>query len=177
MGIDLAGANTNAAALVIVAVIVAISSTVGPLLVQRSTNVQRRKERAEDKADRDAVAHQAQEAADKLVQSNADVAAAAKETGAKTLAAVGVIHTLVNSNLTDAIEASLVASEANLTSLRELADLRLGLGQKPTTEALAMFRSVEGQVSELRLKLQDRKRQGVLAQIQILAEEQREKRA
>jgi len=86
VGIDLTGANANAVSLVLVALIVGIFGFAGPIIVQRIQNSQRQKERREDKADRDAVAQQAQvaadklvtsqtETADKLVKSNADVAA------------------------------------------------------------------------------------------------------
>jgi len=156
------------AGVVITGMFGALTGFVGPVVLRRMDRSQRAAERQEDRKDREAVASQAREAAEKLVASNAEVAAAAKETGAQTLAAVGVIHTLVNSNLTEAIEDSLVSAEAALLTMHELASFR-----PPAPEGLARIATMEDKVASLRIKLADRREQGAMAEAQMAAEAKR----
>lgn len=104
MGIDLTGTNANAVSLVLVALIVGVFGFAGPIIVQRSANKQREKERREDKADRAALIESTNKAATTLVESNKKVAAAAIEAGDRTLGTLQEIkltgeatHTIVNS--------------------------------------------------------------------------------
>lgn len=75
-----------AAALVLVALIAGGFGFAGPLLIQRGQSELRTKERAEDKAERDAVALEARAAAAKLVASNEEVATQARDAADKLVA-------------------------------------------------------------------------------------------
>jgi hypothetical protein len=92
---------------IIVAVIV---STTGPLLLGYLTDRARRRDKKEDYARQDIVADRAEEAARLLLEENKRVA----EATAQTQGQLQEIHTLVNSNLTAAMQAELSACEALL---------------------------------------------------------------
>jgi hypothetical protein len=104
------------------------------------------------------VAAKAAEAADLLLKSNAEVAATAKEQGAK----LDVIHTLVNSNMTAAMQAEYDATLRELAMMKEVRDLRLEQGQKPTPDVIGAIAATEARASELKAQLDDRQKQAAL---------------
>jgi hypothetical protein len=146
-----------------IALIVAVTSTSGPLLLAWLTNRARSEDKQEDWARQDAVAAQAAEAAALLLKANERVAAATDQTNQK----LDVIHTLVNSNLTAAMLAELSATEAGLVLMREMVDDRLQRGVQPSPEATARIRNTETRINELRAQVTDRQTQTELAESQL----------
>lgn len=141
----------------------------------------RREERAEDYARQDLVAErltrrndevaakaqqvaiQTQTAAQLLLQNNEKVAAATKAANTK----LDVIHTLVNSNMTSALQGQLDAHKAQLVTLRELIALRVTMGQSPDDETSAALLALETRVGALAANLRDRIEQTKIADAQI----------
>lgn len=68
------------------------------------------------------------------------------------------IHTLVNSNLTAAMESELSAHKANRALLVEAVEAKQALGQDPDEETLGMINTVKVKIAELEAKLRDRMR-------------------
>lgn len=133
---------------VLVALIVAFAGVAGPLFLSYLNNRQRHAERAEDYARQDAVAAKAAEAAELLLESNKAVAATAKVTNNK----LDVIHTLVNSTLTAAIEAQLEATVQQLEWMRHV--VALSTNGEPSRDAIV---AIESKIAELRVALKDRR--------------------
>lgn len=146
---------------VIVAVPTVLATTIVPLLTKRSDNRVRKQERAED-AERlreterkaDEVATKAAEAARLLVQNTAKAAEATKETNiklAEVAKVTGVIHALVNSQLTESKQREFDAIERELALLQEIG------GPKPSPRIAAAIKTAEASLTELGAILADRK--------------------
>jgi hypothetical protein len=142
-----------------------VVAVVGPLLLAWLTNRQRRSDKREDWARQDAVAEKAAEAAKLLLAANERVAKTAAETNGK----LDVIHTLVNSNMTAAMQAELDATSRELVSLREITALKQAAGLEPTPAALAAVQATEAKIAELTAALRDRLAQTALAEQQAAA--------
>lgn len=138
------------------AMIVAASSTFGPVVVASVTariksreNQQNqenaRNERAENYARQDLVAKRLQEATEKA-------ASKVEETNNK----LDIIHTLVNSNLTAAMQSEHDAMVRELAMIYEVIDLKKKAGHKPTVEALAAVKATETRLAELHGQIADR---------------------
>jgi hypothetical protein len=160
--------------------IVAFAALLGPMLLAHQQSRQRRREKAEDAAQRkeerdedyarqDAVAErltrrqnevaaETAETAALLLDANERVAAQTVETAAVTNGKLDQIHELVNSTLTGAMQAQLVALEAQLAMIRRF--------QPDATEEITQL---EADVIELRGKLADRARQTEIADAQLVA--------
>lgn len=109
------------------------------------------------------VALQTQTAAQLLLQNNEKVAASTRAANTK----LDVIHTLVNSNMTAALQDSLDSSRANLATLRELIALRVAQGDEPNEDTRAQLVTLENKVGRLASNLDDRIRQTKIADAQI----------
>lgn len=131
---------------ILVAAMIAI---VGPLLLAYLTGRQRHAEKVEDYARQDAVAAKAEEAARLLLAQNKRVAKSSESTRAQ----LKEIHTLVNSNMTAAMQAQLVALKGQLVLMHRLAEAKKGA---PTEDELGAIRGVEGQIQELETTLTER---------------------
>jgi hypothetical protein len=147
---------------VVVALIVLFGTVTSPLFLSYLNNRQRRDERREDYARQDAVAEQAAEAARLLLESNKRVAATAVITNGK----LDVIHTLVNSNMTAAMQAELDRTQEVLVMLREVIALNEAAGRAASPETLARIDATERKVGELVAALNDRLTQTRIAQQQ-----------
>lgn len=79
-----------------------------------------------------------------------------KETAEIVDAKLDQIHTLVNSNMTAAMESELYAHKANRVLLDEAVGSKRALGQEPSEETLAMIDTVTAKIAELEAKLKDR---------------------
>ena len=128
-------------------VLVALIAACSPLLLAHLTNRQRRSDKREDWARSDAVAEKAAEAARLLLAANERVA----ETTAVTNEKLDVIHGLVNSQMTAAIQAELGATERELVLLRRLAAIAA-----PDDEVQAAEATATAKIAELRATLADR---------------------
>jgi hypothetical protein len=145
----------------IVAVIVAIfASITAPIVLQMRLEKQHREDRADDwerrTKDREADwAHQdaiAAKAAKELKTSNGRIAEAVEVTNGK----LDVVHTLVNSNMTTAMQAEYDAVTRELAMMREVMELKQAAGGAPSPEALAAIKATEQQLKELAEALGDR---------------------
>lgn len=117
---------------VIVALIVAFGTTVGPLFLAHLTGRQRLKEKHEDWRRQDQVAA-------RLLAANA-----------KTDDKLDEIHVLVNSNLTAAMQSELNALRTQLVLVGKLVALTGEAADYPTTEC------IETRINELAAQLTDR---------------------
>lgn len=129
---------------IIVALIV---SVLAPTIVAWQTNRSRRAEKREDWARLDQVRDQAAEAARLLVQSN-------NVTNSK----LDVIHTLVNSNMTAAMQDALDSTIRERAALMELAELRRATGSDPKAETTAAIALASSIIADLQATLADRRK-------------------
>jgi hypothetical protein len=98
----------------------------------------------------EAVATKAAEAADLLVASNAQVADLAEKNNATQVGKLDVIHTLVNSSLTAALQSELDAKTESLVFFKEL------LATKNGPPAADVLQKMETKIHELQAVLNDR---------------------
>lgn len=168
----------NAAVVIIVAL---FASTIGPVTLAHLTGKQRMKEKIEDWRRQDEVARRADEvahqllekqnetaaktteAAELLVENNKVVAKTARVTNEK----LDVIHTLVNSNMTAALQAELDATQAQAVLMREVLQLREDQGKEPNEEALSVLEALDANIQKLAANLKDRLEQTKVADAQI----------
>lgn len=170
---------------VLVAILGPIAVAIGAVVQIHFTGKQRRQEKAEEAALRrqekledwarqdavaerlsnrqDAIAAQTQETAELLLQNNKDVAITARAANTK----LDVIHTLVNSNMTAALQGELDSARANLATLRELIGLRVAQGQEPDEDTRVALKALEDKVGRLAANLHDRIEQTKVADAQI----------
>ena len=110
-------------------------------------------------------ADQAQVAAKLLVINNEAVASTAAVTQSK----LDVIHTLVNSNMTAAMQAELDATVRELAMMNEVIALNRAAGREPSKEALGAIVDTGAKIAELRAALADRLKQTQVAESQAAA--------
>jgi hypothetical protein len=133
---------------VLISAIVAVSTAVQLVLTSRA----KRKEKDQDYAREDAVAARAAEAAKLLSINTAKVAETAQRTSDK----LDVIHVLVNSNMTAAMQAELDATVREAAMIQEVMDLKMAAGTQPAVEALAALESARNKITELKAVLAGR---------------------
>jgi hypothetical protein len=131
-------------------------SILSPILVSAQNEKHRIKQRNEDWARQDQVA------AD-LVKSNLKTMEIARNQGAK----LEQIHTLVNSNMTLALQNELAAREGQLITLEELVSLKNKKGNKASQVTLQSIEDFKLKISELRAQLEDRLKQTDIASEQL----------
>lgn len=145
----------------------------GQLLLGRQAAKLRREEKQEDWARQDKVAEQAERAAALLLERQDAVAAQAAEaasllldanervaeTAAVTNGKLDVIHTLVNSNMTAAMQAELDATVRELAMMHEVIDMKRAAGAEPSVAALAAVEATATKIDELQVTLADRLKQ------------------
>jgi hypothetical protein len=141
---------TSPESLVYVALIVAVSSLASVVLTSWMTGRQRHADKEEDWARQDAVAAQAVEAAQLLVESNKQIAARSIETNCK----LDLIHTLVNSSMTAALTAERDSMVRELAMMQEIVQLKGKDG--PTPVAARAITLTEARIAELNVVLVDR---------------------
>ncbi len=161
-----------------IALIVGISSLSSPMILAWFTGRQLRASKKEDYARSDAVAAQAAEAARLLAeQQNMAATKAAEaatlllasnervaETADITLGKLDVIHTLVNSSLTAAMQSELDATISQVVLMKEIVGLKRDALRgttttTTTTEAAVALDTAEKRIKELTKGLADRKAQ------------------
>ncbi len=92
--------------------------------------------------------------ADKREQWERDDVVAAK--AAEAVKKLDVIHTLVNSNMTAAMQAEYEATKRELVLLLQVVELNKKAGNAPTTESLAEIEATRKKITELTIVLKDR---------------------
>jgi hypothetical protein len=95
------------------------------------------------------VAEQAKVAAALLIESNEKIAATAAATSRATAASLNAIHTLVNSNLTEAQNRELDATRAMLAAMREVMTLKEARGAEISPATIAAIETVEKRIAIL----------------------------
>ena len=148
---------------IVIAAIVAFSSMISPLILASLTNKQRREEKIEDYRRQDEVALRLKNAANLQIASNKIVAEAAVSVNNK----LDVIHTLVNSNMTSAMQAEYDAVVRELALMNEVISLHRAEGREPSEEALAALDTTKSKIGELKITLDERLKQSEIASIQI----------
>jgi hypothetical protein len=118
--------------------------------------LQRRAEKREDWRRMDTVAEKVEEARKALEASDELAGVRAQKIDGK----LNVIHTLVNSQMTAAMQAELDATTRELAMMREVIDLKERAGHPASEAATAALQTTERKVNELRTALSDRE-QGV----------------
>ena len=134
----------------------------------RADLVAERLMKRQDEAERKAadVADQAARAAELLVVSNRKQEEIAKVQGAK----LDQIHTLVNSNLSAALQDQLDARTATLVILRETVAAKQQFGISPSAETIAAIDANQIKVEELGAQLADRRKRTAEAATQLVAD-------
>jgi hypothetical protein len=92
---------------------------------------------------------QTQVVADQLLESNKTIAATAANAQAGTTASLTAIHTLVNSNLTQAQNRELDATRAMLAAMREVITLKEARGAEISPTTVAAIETVEKRIAVL----------------------------
>jgi len=156
--------------IVLVLVVAIFSSITAPLIISARTEKRHRDDRQADWDRQDAVAAAAKQTATDLAASqkrNADQAAeaatlllAANErvahTAQVTNGKLDVIHQLVNSSMTAAMQSELDATVRELAMMREVMELKRAAGTEPAPETLAAIDATQAKIGELAASLQDR---------------------
>jgi len=140
---------------IVIAVIVGGMAVAGQQVQAWNARKAIRESKLEDWAREDQVAAKAAEAAKLLLEQNKVVADAAATTNAK----LDVIHVLVNSNMTAAMQAEYDATVRELAMMREVARLNRIAGTEPSVEALAAIDATAVKIAELKATLSDRLKQ------------------
>ena len=135
--------DTASIVTLVVALVVAIfTSITAPLILAHRTDKMHREDREADYARQDALAA-------RLVEQNK---AAAEVTNGK----LDTIHTLVNSNMTAAMQSELDSVRRELVLMHEIIDLKRSAGTEPTKEALRAISATRDRIDELAAALEDR---------------------
>jgi len=161
----------NATVSVVVVVLVAVfSSITAPLIIANQTEKRHREDRQADWDRQDKVAAAAKQTADDLAVSQKRIADQAAEAATLLLAAnervahtaqvtngkLDVIHQLVNSSMTAAMQSELDATVRELAMMREVMELKRTAGTDPSPETLASISATQAKIGELTSTLQDR---------------------
>lgn len=125
--------------LVVSALLAVFASITAPLILAHRTATMHREDRLADWARQD------------------EIAEAARESAARVDNKLDVIHVLVNSNMTAAMQAELDAIKREIVMMREVVVLNLAAGREPTVEALAAIEATQVKITELESQLADRK--------------------
>lgn len=129
--------------ILIIATAALLAGVASPYLISWQTNRQRRQERLDDYARQDAVA-------DRLLRGQELAARQVAATAQKTDQKLEVIHVLVNSNMTAAMQAALDATVTMLAVMRRLNIL------EPTAELGADIEATKQKIAELQAAVNDR---------------------
>ena len=142
-----------------------IISFIAPYFLAKQLNAARKLEKQEDWKREDDVRMQAQEAAKLLLEENKKVAAAAVLTNGK----LDIIHTLVNSNMTAAMQSELDATIRELAMMKEVIGLKEAAGHSPSPDTLGAVKFTDKKIKELQAGLSDRLRQSKVVDSQQAA--------
>ena len=136
----------------IVAIPTVLASTFTPLATALMATRARRREKLEDYARQDLVAERAAEVSATLLLRTKERAEETKITNEK----LDTIHTLVNSNMTAAMQAELDATIREKALIIELMSLKKLMDQEIATETVVALKAANDKISELTAVLRDR---------------------
>ena len=172
------------------ALAVAVTTTVvAPMLTTWQASRTRRAERLDDYARQDMVAEKAERVADLLMQRQNAAAAEAShvaqrllvtneivaKTSKETIEKLDIIHTLVNSNMTAAMQSEFDATSRELAMMMEVLELKRAAGHQPSPASLGAIEAAKSNLDELGAALRDRKRNQDQINIHTSQETPREK--
>jgi alkanesulfonate monooxygenase SsuD/methylene tetrahydromethanopterin reductase-like flavin-dependent oxidoreductase (luciferase family) len=129
-----------------------VTGALSPWLLLWQANRNKLAERLQDQAERAEVARQAREAAKLLLEANKKVADTAERANEK----LDEIHTLVNSNMTAAIQSEFDATTRELAMMLEVIELKRATGKEPSVETLAAVEATRAKIAELQSTLIER---------------------
>lgn len=141
---------------VYLALIVAIPTFLSPLIMAWLTSRNLRKVKEQDWARQDAVAA-------RLKENNESVATLATQSHNQ----LKVIHRLVNSTLTAALQARLDANKKALALMHQIIEMNRLSGVEPSTDALADIAASEKEVEDLELNIAERTQQDKASMAQL----------
>jgi len=160
---------------VVIAIVVSIltavfASITAPLILAHRTERMHREDRLADYERQDKVARAAEQTATDLIASQKRIADQAAEaarllldanervakTAQVTNGKLDVIHTLVNSNMTAAMQAEYDATVRELAMMREVLALKEAAGGSPGPESEAAIAATEAKLAQLAAALEDR---------------------
>jgi hypothetical protein len=164
---ELIPAAISAPMTIVVAASVAIfTSLTAPTLLFYMTARQHTRDKRQDWARQDLVAKRVAEATE-AAQEIAHAATAAQDLAATHLRKVGetveVVHTLVNSDKTAAMQRELDDKRNALVMLREINRLQALAGGEPTEESLGAISATKSRIESLTAEMAERHKQGELA--------------
>jgi hypothetical protein len=150
----------NSSSLLIVVMATFVGPTIVGLILSHFTNRSRLAEKKadwerEDKKEKEK-ADRAEQVAQSLLDSNKEIADTAAQSHKETNQKLEVIRVDVNSNMTAAMTAELVATEGQVALLREMVELKRTAGTEPTPKALAFIAAKDERINELKATLKDR---------------------
>jgi len=141
---------------ILIAAIVAFAGIIGPAFLAWVNGNQRRAEKLEDYRREDEVAAKAAEQGKLIVASVVANTAEIASNSITTNGKLDVIHTLVNSNMTQAMQAELDATIAQLVLMREVIDMKKASGVVPSEDTVSAISIIEKRIAELTVQLQER---------------------
>lgn len=137
-----------------VIIVALIVSLVAPILLAFITNRENRLTKKEQWAREDAVAAKAQQVVQTL-----------KENTTVVNTKLDTIHTLVNSNMTAAMQSELAATRRELVLMKEVLALK---GETPSEAALKEIARTEKDIKELVMAIEDRTKAIVITPITVV---------
>jgi hypothetical protein len=108
------------------------------------------------------LASRAEQVSRDLTASNREVAAVAKHQATIVLEKIGEVHTLVNSNMTAAMQDAHDSTVRELAALREIARLTAAAGNEPDPGTTLAIEMAETKIAELETTLAERQRQAAI---------------
>lgn len=159
-------ASSGSSSIILSACIAIFASLTAPALLLYFTNRQHIKDKEMDYKRQDEVAKRVEAAtlsAQKAAQSSHEAAQSASDKLDQVQVTSDVIHTLVNSDKTAAMQRELDATKRELVMLREINRLHEQAGASPAPEALATIDFTERRISELTEELEERHQQDQIA--------------
>jgi len=138
---------------------VIFASITAPLILAHRTERMHREDQLSDYQRQDAVAKAAADAAAAahkaatVIQEHTAVTVVKLNDANEKL---DVIHGLVNSNMSAAMQSELDALVTSLAMMREVIDLKRSGGSEPTEESLIALRDTEAKISELKTTVAER---------------------
>jgi hypothetical protein len=138
------------------AVLAIFASVTAPLILAHRTEVMHREDRLADYQRQDRMAAEARAAAEEVANQLQVVNKRVNTTAEETNGKLDVIHTLVNSNMTAAMQAELDAIRREIVMMREVVALNLAAGREPTVGALAEIEATDEKIRKLEVQIADR---------------------
>lgn len=140
-----------------------VSSIIAPSIVAVLMRKLSRDEKNADAAAAKAIRDEDHERQDRVAREVREVKETAAVATVVTNGKLDVIHTLVNSSMTAALQSELDAIVRELAMMNEVIALHKAAGREPSKQALAALLSTDSRITELRASLAERAKQAEIA--------------